>query len=74
VFAVIGFVTGISSLTTIMIPALSMVMALAAIIFSVLGKGASGRGMFLAGIGMGILALILSLTYLIIVMPGRVVA
>ncbi len=71
VFTVIGFGTGISSLTTIMIPALSLVLAVLAITFSLLGRKSVNKGFFYAGLGMGSLGLILSLIYLIVVLSGR---
>lgn len=71
VFSVIGFVTGIASLTMIMIPAISLVMAVAAIVFSLLGRKAEHKGFFYAGLGMGTLGLILALIYLTVILSGR---
>ena len=71
VFSVIGFVTGIASLTMIMIPAISLVMAVAAIVFSLLGRKTGHKGFFYAGLGMGTLGLILALIYLTVILSGR---
>lgn len=72
IFSTFGFGTGIASLTTIMIPILSLVMSILAITFSLLGrKNPVNKGFFYAGLGMGTLGLIFSLIYLAVVLSGR---
>ncbi|MFO7659404.1 MAG: hypothetical protein R6V77_00655 [Candidatus Cloacimonadaceae bacterium] len=70
-YSVIGFGTGIASLTTIIIPVLSLVMSVLAITFSLLGRKSAHKGFFYAGLGMGTLGLIFSLIYLAVVLAGR---
>ncbi|MGC8739521.1 MAG: hypothetical protein ACP5UA_12890 [Candidatus Hydrogenedens sp.] len=58
IFAGIGFVASLTSLTTIMIPLLSLILVLFGVLFSLLGKEGTHKGMTYASIGMCLLALL----------------
>ncbi|GEM_PF-2706508 len=70
-YSAIGFGTGIASLAVIIIPVLSLVLAIIAIVTSLLGKRSVHKGFFYAGLGLGCLGLILALIYLAVVLAGR---
>ena len=59
------------SLTTLMIPILSVVMASIGIVFFFLARKSSQPGMVWAALGMSILALMFDAVYLIVVSAGR---
>lgn len=71
IFTVIGFIAGITALTTIMIPLLSLILVIIGIIFSILGKGGEYKAMTYASIGMCVIAFLLDMLYLYIVMIGK---
>ncbi len=62
----LGFATALGSLTTLMIPALSVVLALLGLFFFFWGRGEGPKGMRIAIPGMAALALILDLLYLLV--------
>ncbi len=63
----VGFGAGICSLTTLMIPILSLVMAGLALVFFFLSSGDTNKGMRWAILGMALLALIGDLIYFLVV-------
>ncbi|HOK08659.1 MAG TPA: hypothetical protein PLT82_04135 [Candidatus Hydrogenedens sp.] len=71
VFATIGFVSSLTSLTTITIPALSCILVIIGFIFALLGKGGIHKGMTIASIGMCLFAFIFDMIYLYIVLIGK---
>jgi uncharacterized membrane protein (DUF106 family) len=70
----IGFIAGIGSLTTLMIPMLSIFQAVVALIFFFLMPKDSPKGIRWSVLGMAVLALILDLVYLLVVGWGGVTA
>lgn len=63
----IGFCCGLASLTTLMIPALSVVLAITGLIFSIIGMKGQPRNMAFSGLAMSILAMILDFVYWLVV-------
>ena len=62
----IGFGAAICSLTTLMIPVLSLIMAAIALVFFFLSSGDTNKGMRWSILGMAVLALIGDLIYFLV--------
>lgn len=62
----VGFGAAICSLTTLMIPALSVIMAVIALVFFLLSSGDTNKGMRWSILGMAVLALIGDLIYYLV--------
>lgn len=62
----VGFGAAICSLTTLMIPALSVIMAVIALVFFFLSSGDTNKGMRWSILGMAVLALIGDLIYYLV--------
>ncbi len=71
IYAGIGFAISLWSLTTIIIPMLSVILVFLGVIFSFLGRGEFNKGITYSSIGMCLLAFIIDMIYLYMVIIGR---
>jgi len=67
----ISFGCGLAALSTFMIPALSVLLAISSIIASVFAWKGPQRNMVFSGVAMALLALIMDLIYLWVVLAGK---